>query len=596
MQHVTAERLPVEVDRQAPPIPPTSRSGSTRRWLGAGIAYGALLLLALTLRLYGLNFGLPQVGYYWDEPTVVNHAVRFGSGDFNPHWFYYPALFMYLVFGAIGLYGLIGLGTGRFKSIDEFAVQYFLDPSHFYLVARSLSVLFGVLSVLLIVRLGQRHLSPLAGWLAGLFLAVSVLHSSQSHIAVTDIALTFFFLAVCWPLLRIVQEGRRRDYLLAGLLIGLGMATKYFTILAVPSLVLAHLLANGRPLWPQSAGRWLADLVSPRLLTSLVAILVGFFIGSPYNLLDLRSFLADGREQYEVSSQGEELVARLYLLNTLPSDLGWPLLLAALVGLPLILVRLKRTGLVLLSVPFCYLVFMLIFPRGFARYMVPLSPFLALIAAFAVASGFQALARRLPATRQSLAAGGLALVVTGLIALPTYSNLRWNMVIAHQTDPRTATIDWLQATIPAETPISIQSLYGKTYLNAPVLTDRRLDEIKQDIPATGRFGRVRQQVLDSLGGGHVYREIEFVYDLERLRAAGVRYIITSNQNWLKVLDGRAPSDSPEMRFKRDLDAQARIVAVFAPADDLSDILRFSPIRAFPYLEPTITIYELPARA
>ena len=47
-----------------------------------------IIILALIVRLWGITFGLPGVDH-GDETEVVNHAVRFGSGDLNPHRFQY---------------------------------------------------------------------------------------------------------------------------------------------------------------------------------------------------------------------------------------------------------------------------------------------------------------------------------------------------------------------------------------------------------------------------------------------------------------------------------------------------------------------------
>ena len=40
------------------------------------LSLAAIVLAAFALRAYGVGFGLPHL-YYWDEPTVVNRAVRF---------------------------------------------------------------------------------------------------------------------------------------------------------------------------------------------------------------------------------------------------------------------------------------------------------------------------------------------------------------------------------------------------------------------------------------------------------------------------------------------------------------------------------------
>ena len=68
-----------------------------------GHALFAVLFFAVALRLIGIGYGLPAV-FNSDEPHIVNTAVSFGSGDFNPHRFKYPTLWMYLLFFVYGIY------------------------------------------------------------------------------------------------------------------------------------------------------------------------------------------------------------------------------------------------------------------------------------------------------------------------------------------------------------------------------------------------------------------------------------------------------------------------------------------------------------
>ncbi|MCH8813422.1 MAG: hypothetical protein IID07_16485, partial [Gemmatimonadetes bacterium] len=63
-------------------------------------ALAAVLALAFLLRVWGIGFGVPDVEARPDEALVVGMAVRFLSGDLNPHYFQYPSFFLYLV-GAV---------------------------------------------------------------------------------------------------------------------------------------------------------------------------------------------------------------------------------------------------------------------------------------------------------------------------------------------------------------------------------------------------------------------------------------------------------------------------------------------------------------
>ena len=77
-------------------------------------------LLALALRVYALDFGLPS-WLHPDEFSFVFIPLNFFSGDFNPHFFTYPTFHYY----ALGLVYLIyflyenlgGAAKCRFEAI-----------------------------------------------------------------------------------------------------------------------------------------------------------------------------------------------------------------------------------------------------------------------------------------------------------------------------------------------------------------------------------------------------------------------------------------------------------------------------------------------
>src|ERR1041385_8451911 len=77
----------------------------------------AVTVLALCLRITALRYGLP-FHYHWDEPTIMNRAVRMGGGDLNPHFFYYPSLLMYLLLAAQGPLYAVGHVLGIYPSPD----------------------------------------------------------------------------------------------------------------------------------------------------------------------------------------------------------------------------------------------------------------------------------------------------------------------------------------------------------------------------------------------------------------------------------------------------------------------------------------------
>jgi len=57
------------------------------------ILIGIILLIALSVRLWGVNYDLPYI-YHPDEPGYIAISQNiFKTGDLNPHFFNYPSLF-----------------------------------------------------------------------------------------------------------------------------------------------------------------------------------------------------------------------------------------------------------------------------------------------------------------------------------------------------------------------------------------------------------------------------------------------------------------------------------------------------------------------
>ncbi len=165
--------------------PPSTRDDPRPRWL-----LPAILVLALLLRLWSLDFGVPHVLARPDEMEIVGRAVRFLSGDLNPHFFHYPSLYLYLI-GAL-LSGCAGLLVTGGQPLAEVLADVAVDPSRFIVLARSVTALIGVGTVGAVYALGRSVAGRSTGLWAALFLTVAPLHVRDSHFAVTDVALALF--------------------------------------------------------------------------------------------------------------------------------------------------------------------------------------------------------------------------------------------------------------------------------------------------------------------------------------------------------------------------------------------------------------------
>ena len=532
------DRAPASAD-----TPPPQRALAAARPILA-----LILLLALFLRLYGINYGLPHL-YYWDEPTVVNRAIRFASRDFNPHFFYYPTFYMYVLFVVSGGYYVVERLSGHYHSAQQFAAEFFLNPTRLYLTLRAFTALVGVGVVLVTYFAAKRYFGRTAGIVAALFMAVSTLQVSHAHLAITDTPHTLFVAAALIPLHSVWKRGHARDYALAGALIGLGIATKYLAGLHVCTLLAAHLLRPadhpGQPL-PQR-------VFNRNILLGLTAVFAGFFAGAPYCMLDFHTFLRDYKTQALISQHGPEPSSMPFLLGiVLPADLGSAILALSGAGLLVVLVRRRRrSDLVFLIFPAVYTLLLLRYPRGFSRYMIPVDPFLCSLAGVAVA----AILRRLRAsgpTRLALA-GALCGVA---IFQPLRLDLKWDRWMAGPEEARTTALGWADQHIPSGAPIALHYLFNRSFLDAHVLTDVRLAKIDHDMPAGGQFGAVKQSVLAELHKRPVYIEKPFVQSFDQLKREGAHYFFSFRARQYN------PEGALDPSFQRDLDTRSKEIHRF----------------------------------
>ena len=542
------------------------------------LTVGVIAVFALALRLVGIGFGLP-FHYHWDEPTLLNRVIRMGSGDLNPHYFWYPSLLMYVGLVAEGGLYLAGHLLGAYSSPDAFAAMYFEDSTAVYLLGRILVAAVGAVVVGLTFLVGRRFFSTRVALVGAVLVGVAPIMVASSHFFTTDVPMTFFVLAAYLFLWDVYRTGRRRDYVLSGCLIGLGVATKYLPVLLLASLLFAHFAGVRR-----RTGRWwssseLTDLVLGGGLAG-----AAFFATSPYVFLDWRTALHDyGLLSAQKTAQGcvDCLPSFVpYVTSALPWSVGLVVYVAALAGLVSVAWQPARRRVELgLFWSFPVLLFVVVGSgkQPLARYLVPLAPFLALSAADVFWRAGDAIARSVPGPHvRGAAVSTLALLAVGPAA---FVSARYDAYLM-QPDPRTAADAWFNTHVPAGTTIAVQPIQDRYFLSAPIMTESQLATLEGYIPA-GKSS-LRQTINTYYRSRPVYPDVAFVYDLSKLRAEGVRYVVLSSAIYHNV------DPAIEDPFYAALAREGTLVARFAPPMDLPDS------GLYPAYMPTITIYELPA--
>jgi len=405
----------------------------------------AILLLALGLRVAAIDYDLPAI-FHPDEPAVIRISREmFATGDLNPHFFDYPSLIFYsnaLVYAPFYLGGRL---SGAFDDrsdilpLESVAMGTVRAPQPAaVLLNRLVSLVMGVGTVALLYFIGRALFDrPDVGLLAALLLAVAPNHTFHSRIVTTDAMVTFFIVLTMLMAALIFHQGRTRHYVLAGLAVGLAAGTKYNGAIIALVVPLAHFLRIGRRGWRD--GRLYA--------AGLVAIAV-FLLTTPYAIFDYATFsaaLLGVMGHYGGSHAGMEgdplawYATFLWTTTTLA-----PLL--ALVQIGRGLWQRSRPTLLLAAYPVVYFLFILRFQVRNDRTILPIVPFLFLLAAVVLADLLALRAR----TVSRPARIGLTALLAGLLAAtvvyPATLTLRENRVLAGELSLETAA-EWLAANL-----------------------------------------------------------------------------------------------------------------------------------------------------
>ena len=384
-------------------MPSTEGKPSRRReW----IAIGAVTAIALVLRLAGIGWGLPNSEHYFsyhpDEIFLLLPSFGFAQGDWNPHFFNYGTLYIYLVGIPAVIFGLVP--TALFPQ----------GLAPLYLTGRLVTAMLGTASVPLLYLALKRENKSLA-WGSAFLLTICPLHVINSHYATVDVPATFFLVLAFLFALRGAERAGPRWAVLTGLAVGFAAATKYNAGLFLIPALLAPALAKR-----SSAGiAW--------WLGVLLAAAAGFLVCNPWIgtpefrrgfLFEWRHAQAGGTFAFVGTGSGWSY----HLLHGIPVALGYPLLAAAAVGL--VAALRSRSPAVRVSLLWCVFYFIIIGSgkERFIRYLVPMVPCVCVLAVWGVFS-FIRLAKR-PATENLAVAFGIAvLLLTGLYSLGQSASL-----------------------------------------------------------------------------------------------------------------------------------------------------------------------------
>lgn len=235
---------------------------------GSMVVLGAVILGA-GLRFAGIGWGLQHPAHADEQAYIESVNAMLDAGDLDHRYYYYPGLFFYLLAPILDL-----LGEARRHGPEA------------YLAGRVFVAGVASLNVWLAGLVGRAFGGPWAAAGASLALAVFPLSAAVAHEVRPDLCLET--LGLLSLLLYARPRWERKEFRLAGLLVGIAAAVKFSGLLFLTGTAVST--------WVRKAG--FKRLLFASILAAVIVIAV-----TPYAVVHTDAYLG-GRSELDVYFQG----------------------------------------------------------------------------------------------------------------------------------------------------------------------------------------------------------------------------------------------------------------------------------------------------
>lgn len=425
-----------------------------------------ILLTGLLLRTEGLKWGIPKApywrSYHPDERVVFSTLLKMttSDGELNPHYFVNPTFHYYSI-------GLVWWAAKTIKAvpsfrdiIDESPSVTLDDVTRIWLMARSVSVVMGLLTILVVYLLAREFFKNEVFALAGAWLtAVMPTLVIQSHYMTVDGPVGFWFLLAMLLILKSFRQDRVLIWAGAGLLSGLAVATKYNAIVGLAS-VFVLLLARQRF---SNDGK--ADKIGYKVILFTGAMLLGFLLGCPHALISFGEWKEGIRGLLYYNDFATDWFYPWLVTSRL--SLGWPGWILFMVSSVAIFVKPDRTGTILAAGILPYFLMYGYKASPFMRHMVLIIPLMLLLVIYSMDKTLRYLDK------------GIFKVILAVLVLLTSgyamaNSLAWLRVMSGK-DTREEAAEFVKQTMPRGSPVG---LAGKSWFYTPPLEENEYDLVR----------------------------------------------------------------------------------------------------------------------
>jgi len=333
-----------------------------------------IISIGLFVRIYNiyispLSFG-KDIMWVWSRNLFSFSSLTEG--------FWHPPLYQIILIAVDRIYFSLGYLLGFFNSILDFETRRITDVFSFFLLARFVNVVLGLITIIIIYLIGKKIQDKRTGLFAALLLACSYPHVDLCRSINNDILVTLLISLAFLFILDIVFSGNPKSYLKSGFVIGLAITAKYTGFLALFPFIVAHFL-NKRTL----------GLRDKKLYFGLSFVFLGFLVGFPTFFLETGALL--NNINWRVMALLKEQTNYYYINNGLLflkiiyEENGFLISTFSIIGIIYCLLRsTRKINLILLSFPLFFYLIICISKTTEEHWLLPVFPFLLLICAYFV--------------------------------------------------------------------------------------------------------------------------------------------------------------------------------------------------------------------
>ena len=553
-----------------------------------------ILVLALGFRLYGVGFGLPEI-YHADEPIVVNHALAYGTGDLNPHFFIIPPLTSYILFFLyVAYYSFLNF-FNVINGTEEFAASFLKDPTVFYIIGRVMvGSIPSLLSICFTYKLSSMFFSRKASLYACLIMSVAFLNVINAHYIYTDNLLVMFMLLAYVVMATLIEKPSRGWYILSAICIGVAIATKYNMTVLVGPFLLAHLYVK--------TGN-IKTVIDLNLLLCAIVTVLTFIICNPYSILDGKFFLST---VLGMRSHGGGFTGWSYhIFYSVFEGIGSFVTILGIVGLFVALKGQPKRMVFFIAFPVLFYLHLVVKAQVHPRYALALIPFLSIGAGFLLFDYIF--------TQFKSRITHFFIFIAALLALiPTISkSIKGDILFASQ-DTRSCATEWIKENLPISAKIALDSTFFGPQLTQTVAQFKEKQTIINKQPELKQLKKRKLDLQIKAVKDEKTYEVYYLVtgnedsgqflkfwpvidnNIDELKRNGIQYVVFNNMTMTKDMK----------RFHEEIDELFDPVAQFSPykderfRDPYDDIeVTCMPIKAKELTMrqrtgPCITIYRL----